>query len=239
MTVPHEIDESTLTYSYVSYVLDKGEWTKLASPDKTRQSVYGRSINASGVVVASIDSIDEDTQALSAIWEDGEGRILNEGGMLPAGQNWRASSNQRLRPHSCSSHGADKVPHAIILRPAETKHCSGPGHSALQGSRGRVERTGHRQMTAWPGSSGPGNPADLRSTTPMTRSNLSLIRDCQTDCQSGERVAGSPVSNGTSAWLARPVPRVWSCSYGNERRESDPQDGWHGVGSSGRAAAPD
>ena len=62
MTVPHEVDESTLTYSYVSYVLDKGEWTKLVSPDKTRQSVYGRSMNASGVVVASIDSIDEDTK---------------------------------------------------------------------------------------------------------------------------------------------------------------------------------
>ncbi len=119
MTVPHEVDESTLTYSYVSYVLDKGEWTKLVSPDKTRQSVYGRSINASGVVVASIDSIDEDTQALSAIWEDGEGRILNEEVELPSGLELAGVIKINDDGHILArATDADRVPHAIILRPA-------------------------------------------------------------------------------------------------------------------------
>ena len=116
--VPYEIDESTIGYSNASYVLDKGKWTKLASPDETRQSVMSRSMNASGVIVGSIDFV-EDTTALSAIWEDGEGRILDEEFELPSGL--KMSGVVKINDEGqilARATDADGVPHAIILRPA-------------------------------------------------------------------------------------------------------------------------
>jgi hypothetical protein len=100
-------------------VLDKGKWTKLASPDETRQSVYGRSMNASGVVVGSINSTEEDVQALSAIWEGGEGRILDEEVELPSGLKMAGvvkinDEGQIL----ADARDADGTRHAITLRPA-------------------------------------------------------------------------------------------------------------------------
>ena len=66
--------------------------------------MYGRSINASGVVVASIDSIDEDTGALSAILEDGEGRILNEEVELPSGSELAGVIKINDERHILSGH---------------------------------------------------------------------------------------------------------------------------------------
>ena len=119
MNVPYEIDASTIGYSNASYVLDKGKWSKLASPDETRQSVYGRSMNASGVVVGSINSTEEDVQALSAIWEGGEGRILDEEVELPSGLKMAGvvkinDEGQIL----ADARDADGTRHAVILRPA-------------------------------------------------------------------------------------------------------------------------
>ncbi len=117
--VPYEIDASTIGYSNASYVLDKGKWTKLTSPDETRQSVMSRSMNSSGVIVGSIDSVEEDTTALSAIWEDGEGRILDEEFELPSGL--KMSGVIKINDEGqilARAMDADGVPHAIVLRPA-------------------------------------------------------------------------------------------------------------------------
>jgi uncharacterized membrane protein len=117
--VPYEIDESTIGYSNASYVLDKDKWTKLTSPDETRKSVMSRSMNASGVIVGSIDSVEEDVQALSVIWEDGEGRILDEEFELPSGL--KMSGVIKINDEGqilARATDADGVPHAIVLRPA-------------------------------------------------------------------------------------------------------------------------
>ena len=76
-------------------------------------------MNASGVVVGSINSTEEDVQALSAIWEGGEGRILDEEVELPSGLKMAGvvkinDEGQIL----ADARDADGTRHAITLRPA-------------------------------------------------------------------------------------------------------------------------
>jgi hypothetical protein len=118
MNVPYNVDESTIGYSYAAYVLDKGKWTRLDSPDETRQSVYGRSINASGVVIGSINTAEQDAPALSAIWEDGEARILNDEVELPSGLKMtgviKINDEGQILARATD---ADEALHAVVLRP--------------------------------------------------------------------------------------------------------------------------
>jgi hypothetical protein len=76
-------------------------------------------MNSSGVIVGSIDSVEEDTTSLSAIWEDGEGRILDEEFELPSGL--KMSGVIKINDEGqilARAMDADGVPHAIVLRPA-------------------------------------------------------------------------------------------------------------------------
>ena len=100
-----------------SYVLENRESTRLLSPDESLPSVVGRSINASGVVVGSISTVDL-SEHVFAIWEDGVGRILNEEFELPSGLT--LSSVIKINDEGqilATATDADKALHALILRP--------------------------------------------------------------------------------------------------------------------------
>ena len=115
VTVPNTVDASTVTYSDVSFVQEKGEWTMLASPDESRPSVTGVSINANGAVVGSIQG-EEDVAF--ALWEDGVGRILNDEFELPGGLTLtrliRINDEGQILARAT---GDDSSLHAIVLSP--------------------------------------------------------------------------------------------------------------------------